>query len=51
MRLHWTGLRRPPVPRDVAAAIAPEPGERLLAWAVEPGTGRRSSPGVIGCMP
>ena len=38
MRLHWTGLRRPPVPRDVAAAIGPEPGERLLAWAVEPGT-------------
>ena len=39
MRLRWTGLRRPHVPDDVAAAIAPVEGERLLAWAVEEGTG------------
>ena len=35
MRLQWTGLRRPPVPADVAAAIAPEEREQLLAWAVD----------------
>ena len=35
MRLYWTGLRRPPVPADVAAVIAPEGHERLLAWAVD----------------
>ena len=39
MRLHWKGLRRPALPDDVTAAIAPQPGERLLAWAVKPGTG------------
>lgn len=39
MRLRWTGLRRPEVPDDVAAAIAPGEGERLLAWAVEDGSG------------
>ncbi|MFQ6173179.1 hypothetical protein ACK8HX_16360 [Oryzobacter sp. R7] len=39
MRLEWTGLRRPPVPEDVAAAIAPEGGEKLLAWAGEESTG------------
>lgn len=33
MRLGWEGLRRPKVPADVAAAIAPADGERLLAWA------------------
>ncbi|MBM6398862.1 hypothetical protein [Phycicoccus sonneratiae] len=33
MRLRWTGLRRPPVPADVAAAIDPAEGDRLLAWA------------------
>jgi hypothetical protein len=32
VRLQWTGLRRPPVPADVVAAIAPHGGERLLAW-------------------
>lgn len=38
MRLHWTGLRRPQVPADVAAVIPLTPGEKLLAWAVgEPG--------------
>lgn len=35
MRLEWTGLRRPPVPADVAAAIDIEDGEKLLAWAVD----------------
>ncbi len=35
MRLSWTGLRRPGVPDDVAAAIAPTDGERLLAWATD----------------
>ena len=39
MRLRWTGLRRPEVPDDVAAAISPGEGERLLAWAVEDGSG------------
>lgn len=33
MRLRWTGLRRPPVPADVAAAVDPADGDRLLAWA------------------
>ncbi|NHA68434.1 hypothetical protein [Phycicoccus flavus] len=33
MRLRWTGMRRPPVPADVVAAIAPTEGDRLLAWA------------------
>ena len=41
MRLAWRGpRRRPPVPDEVVAAIAPEAGERLLAWAAEAGTGR-----------
>src|SRR5699024_8211044 len=35
VRLHWTGLRRPAVPDDIAAAIAPGVHEKLLAWAVE----------------
>lgn len=35
MRAPWSGLRPPAVPADVAAAIAPEPHEKLLAWAVE----------------
>ena len=39
MRLQWTGLRRPPVPGEVAAAIEPAEHERLLAWAVERGSG------------
>ena len=39
MRLEWTGLRHPSVPDDVAAAIALEPHEKLLAWAVEEGSG------------
>lgn len=39
MRLEWTGLRRPGVPDDVAAAIAPEDGDKLLAWAAEQRTG------------
>ena len=39
MRLEWTGLRRPAVPDDVAAALAPEPGDKLLAWAPEERTG------------
>lgn len=39
MKLQWTGLRRPPVPADVAAVIDPAEHERLLAWAVETGTG------------
>ncbi|WP_299447993.1 hypothetical protein [uncultured Phycicoccus sp.] len=33
MRLHWTGLRRPQVPDDVAAVIPLAAGEKLLAWA------------------
>lgn len=33
MRLQWTGLRRPPVPPDVVAAIDPGAGDRLLTWA------------------
>jgi hypothetical protein len=41
VRLGWRGpRRRPPVPVDVAATIAPGPGERLLAWAAEGATGR-----------
>ncbi|MFL6168141.1 MAG: hypothetical protein ACJ711_00580 [Ornithinibacter sp.] len=39
MKLEWSGLRRPPVPDDVAAAIDPEEHEKLLAWAVEDGSG------------
>jgi hypothetical protein len=39
VKLQWSGLRRPPVPTDVAAAIAPAEHEKLLAWAVEAGTG------------
>jgi len=39
VRLEWTGLRHPSVPDDVAAAIAPEPHEKLLAWALEEGSG------------
>ena len=39
MKLEWSGLRRPAVPADVAAAIAPEEHEKLLAWAVEEGSG------------
>ncbi len=39
MKLQWTGLRHPAVPADVAAAIAPEEHEKLLAWAVEDTTG------------
>lgn len=39
MRIEWTGLRRPAVPADVAAAIAPDDGEKLLAWAPEERTG------------
>ena len=39
MRVRWTGLRHPAVPDDVAAAIAPEEHEKLLAWAVEDGSG------------
>ena len=33
MRLQWTGLRRPPVPSDVAAAIDRDAGDKLLTWA------------------
>ena len=41
MRLGWRGPRRRlPVPDEVARVIAPDPGERLLAWAAEAGTGR-----------
>lgn len=40
MKLQWTGLRQPAVPADVVAAIAPEEHEKLLAWAVEEGSGR-----------
>lgn len=39
MKLQWTGLRRPPVPADVAAAIDPAEHERLLAWALETASG------------
>ena len=39
MKVQWTGLRRPAVPADVAAAIPLEEHERLLAWAVEDGSG------------
>lgn len=35
MRLRWTGLRRPPVPADVTAAIGPADGDRLLAWGTD----------------
>lgn len=35
MRLHWTGLRRPPVPSDVAGAVDTSEGERLLAWGTD----------------
>lgn len=35
MRLRWTGLRRPAVPTDVAAAIAPAEGDKLLAWGTD----------------
>jgi hypothetical protein len=35
MRLEWSGLRRPAVPADVAAAIGLDDGEKLLAWAVD----------------
>ena len=52
MRLRWTGLRRPDVPDDVAAAIAPVDGERLLAWAVEERhAASRWSRGASACMP
>ncbi len=40
MKLQWTGLRQPAVPADVVAAIDPEEHEKLLAWAVEEGSGR-----------
>ncbi|QKE85159.1 hypothetical protein [Arthrobacter sp. NEB 688] len=33
MKLRWTGFRSPGVPADVAAAIDPTDGEKLLAWA------------------
>ncbi|MBR7744089.1 hypothetical protein KC207_12400 [Phycicoccus sp. BSK3Z-2] len=36
MRLRWTGLRRPTVADEVAAAVAPTDGERLLAWGSTP---------------
>ncbi len=39
MKFEWSGLRRPAVPADVVAAIAPEEHEKLLAWAVEVGSG------------
>jgi hypothetical protein len=39
VRLPWEGLRHPAVPDEVAAAIDPEEHEKLLAWAVEDGTG------------
>ncbi len=35
MRIGWTGLRRPGIPDDVVAAIAPTGRERLLAWATD----------------
>lgn len=39
MRLRWTGLRRPSVPGEVAAAIEARDTDRLLAWsASESGT-------------
>ena len=41
MRRGWRGPRRRlPVPAEVSLAIAPDAGERLLAWAAEGGTGR-----------
>ncbi len=39
MKLQWSGLRHPAVPADVAAAIDLEEHEKLLAWAVEDGSG------------
>ena len=39
MKVQWSGLRRAAVPADVAAAIPLEEHERLLAWAVEDGSG------------
>ena len=39
MKVQWSGLRRPAVPPDVAAAIDREEHEKLLAWAVENGSG------------
>lgn len=39
MRLQWTIWRHPSVPDDVAAAIDLEEHEKLLAWAVEEGSG------------
>ena len=39
MKVQWSGLRRPAVPPDVAAAIDREEHEKLLAWAVEDGSG------------
>ena len=35
MRLEWSGLRRPAVPADAAAAIDLDDGEKLLSWAVD----------------
>jgi hypothetical protein len=35
VRLRWTGLRRPAVPAEVAAAIDPADGDRLLAWGTD----------------
>ena len=39
MKLQWGGLRHPAVPADVAAAIDLGEHEKLLAWAVEDGSG------------
>jgi hypothetical protein len=39
VRLSWRGRRPWVVPSDVATAIAPGPGDRLLAWAAD-GQGR-----------
>jgi len=39
VKVQWSGLRRPAVPPDVAAAIDREEHEKLLAWAVEDGSG------------
>ena len=39
MRLEWSGLRRPAGPAEVAEAIDPAGGEKLLAWAHAVGTG------------
>jgi hypothetical protein len=39
VKLQWNGLRHPAVPDDVAAAIDLEEHEKLLAWAVEDGSG------------